>query len=504
MRILMKTVVAGIFLTWFLLFHADKNIMIGAHKGDTAKEILDKVKSIIYHLPFFLKPGLFSFNAYSLMTDANSRILASTTTEKAANGFTIHLLFLDEFAHVRTSIQRGFWDNIYPVMSANPNAKLIMTSTPNGYELFQEIFQAAVEGKNGFTHLSIPWWDVPGRDEKWAQKQIAVMGEDAFNEQFACQFQRSDLLLLNMNQLKQLKMNETEFIHHEFEVLDNYRIRYDNLVFKNTYNIENLKDDIIFISIDLAEGVGRDNTVMQFFKLTPKVEFDIPVQENEVFQLDKHFFLEQIGLFSDNLTSIEDFAKLVYLLAFSGKILNLDTVKIVLEWNTYGSFFDEKLKNLFGGELYDESVYLKTFHRKGATMKKIGIRQDAESKPRNCAELKNLIENRIIMIFDKFTSQEFGHFTRNKKGSYAAATGTDDRVMACVNVVEVFRDVLFGDLVAEYLDRCKPESREHILNLMNNANSIDSSTDFLADDFNKSFVGLNEFNKYDNIVGDWF
>ena len=60
--------------------------------------------------------GLISFRQFSLSTDANSRILATTTTDKAAIGFTIHLLFLDEFAHVRTNIQRIFYDNIYPVI----------------------------------------------------------------------------------------------------------------------------------------------------------------------------------------------------------------------------------------------------------------------------------------------------------------------------------------------------------------------------------------------------
>ena len=498
-----KTVVAGIFLTWFLIFHPDKNIMLAANKGDTAKEILEKVKSVICYLPFWLKPGLFSWNMFSIMTDANSRILATTTTDKAAIGYTIHLLYLDEFAHVRENIQRSFWDNIYPVMAADPNSKLIVTSTPNGYELFQELYHSASElppeKSNGFNHMMIPWWDVPGRDETWAQQQIAILGPDAFNEQFACAFQRSDLLLLSSKELNQMKGFIEPFVHHEFEAFDRYNINYENLVWREDYDLENLKRDTLFFSIDLAEGVGRDYTVMQIFRLAPKMERDIHINESEIFQLEKHFYLDQIGIFRDNLIGIEDFAKLVYVLIFSGKFIDVDKIKVVLEWNTYGAFFDEKLKHLYGGDLYDDSVYLKTFHRKGAKRKRIGLRQDKETKPKNCAEVKNLLSNEIMVVHDKWTAQEFNHFNRTKKGSYEASTGHDDTVMSCVNLVEIFRDTLFIDMVAEAYEILDGDTKYSISQLMNTGSSLDSSTDFLADDYRGGMFG-DDFNANDN----WF
>ena len=496
-----NTVVAGIFLTWFMIFHKDKNIMLAANKGDTAKEILDKVKSIIAYLPFWLKPGLFSFNMFSIMTDAGSRILATTTSAKSAIGFTIHLLFLDEFAHVNPNIQRSFWDNIYPVLAADAKAKLIVTSTPNGYELFQELYQLSVEGKNGFTNMIIPWTDVPGRDEDWAEQQIAIMGEDAFNEQFACAFQRSDLLLLGINELKGLRSNRKTFVHHEFDILDKFSISYDNLLFSEDYDISKLKTDIIIASIDLAEGVGKDFTVMQLFKITPKKHHDIFIHDSEIFQLDKHFLIEQIGLFRDNNLSIEDFAKLFYNFFFTDKIINIDNVKAVVEWNTYGSYFDQLLKTMYGGDLYDDSVYLKTQHRKGAKVKKNGIRQ-GEDKGKNCAEVKGMIQKGIIKIYDQWTSDEFSHFTRNKKGSYEASTGHDDMVMACVNVVELYRDAFYLDMVAESLETLDSFDRVEIMALVNNGSSLDEATDFLTDGYGLNSFGIdNSFN--DSELDGW-
>lgn len=478
-----KTVVAGIFLTWFLLFHADKNIMLGSNKGDSSKEILSKIKSIIAHLPFWLKPGLISFNMFSIMTDASSRILATTTTDKAAIGFTIHLLYLDEFAHVRENIQKPFWDNIYPVMAANENAKLIVTSTPNGYELFQKLYQDAVDGKTQFGHLMVPWWDVPGRDQAWADEEIAILGTDAFNEQFACAFQRSDLLLLKPDQLKKLRLSAVGFVPRQFDILDKYNILYENLLWREDYDIEKLKTDFIVVSVDLAEGIGGDYTTMQIFRIAPKCDTDAVVKETDVFELQKHFYLDQIGVFRDNLISIDDFAKLCYNMFFPNKIFDIDRLKVVLEWNTYGAFFDEKMQTLFGGELYDESAYLMTLHRKGAKVPHIGIKQTKETKPRNCAELKNCVMSLGIDIHDQWTHEEFAHFTKNKKGSYEASTGHDDLVMACVNVVELFRHSIYVDFVAEAYDILSPIQQRQINELMNVANSEDESTDFLSDNY---------------------
>ena len=49
-----KTISSSIFMLHTILFSNDKNIMIVANKGDTAIEIVDKIKSIYSLLPFFL------------------------------------------------------------------------------------------------------------------------------------------------------------------------------------------------------------------------------------------------------------------------------------------------------------------------------------------------------------------------------------------------------------------------------------------------------------------
>jgi len=486
-----KTVVAGIFLVWYMLFHYDKNIMLAGNKGMTAKEILDKAKMVIQNLPFFLKPAMVVWNQFSISSDANSRILATTTTDKAAIGFTIHLLFLDEFAHVRQNIQRSFYDNIYPVVSAGKNTKIILTSTPNGYDLFQEIFDKSLKGKNDYNSMEIPWWKVPGRDEEWAKEQIGNMGEEAFNEQFNCSFLRNDTLLLSGAQLRLVEESKIKYVHHDMPLLTDYQLEHDGLDWVEGFELESIRNpsSYFFLSIDLAEGVGRDYTVMQIFQLVPKDEYLMRELTNERFELYKFFKMKQVGMFRRNDMPIDEFCKICYLMFYSGKMFDLDRTKIVLEWNTYGSFFIEKIKHLFGGADYEESVFVRSYHRKGARARRLGIRQDKESKPRNCVELKARIDKRDIEITEKWTAKELGFFSRNKKGSYEAVTGNDDTVMACVNLMEVYQSIEFMDVISEAFDRLDPDMRILINEIMDGGTGLnpDDSTDFLADGFGSMF-----------------
>ena len=332
--------------------------------------------------------------------------------------------------------------------------------------------------------MEIPWWKVPGRDEDWAAGQIANMGEEAFNEQFNCSFLRNDTLLLSGAQLRLVDSTKQKFVHHEMPLLADYMLDYEGLDWVEDFDLESVRNEssYFFLSIDLAEGVGRDYTVMQIFQLVPKNEEQMKELSSERFEMYKFFKMKQVGIFRRNDMPIDDFCKICYVLFYSNKFFDLDRTKVMLEWNTYGSFFVEKIKNLFSGADYDESIFVRSYHRKGARARKIGIRQDKESKPRNCVELKSRIDKRDIEITEPWTAKELGFFSRNKKGSYEAVTGHDDTVMACVNLMEAYRSIEYADLISECFDRQSAEVREKVLEIMGGGTGFDESTDFLVDD----------------------
>jgi hypothetical protein len=81
-----KTICSSIFIAWYSLFNFDKNSLVLSNKGATTREIIDKGKTILEHLPFFLKPGIIKWDVFNSKFDNGCRIIGQTTTKKAAIG----------------------------------------------------------------------------------------------------------------------------------------------------------------------------------------------------------------------------------------------------------------------------------------------------------------------------------------------------------------------------------------------------------------------------------
>jgi hypothetical protein len=163
-----KTISSAIFMLHKILFDNDKNIMIVANKGDTAVEIVDKIKSIYSLLPFFLKPGIKTWNQKSLTFENGCRIKTSARTKTPAIGFTIDILYLDEFAHIPSNIIEPYYTAAFPTTAAVENSKIIITSTPNGMNLFHKLLTNAERPKgdplkNNYKAMRVYWYQVPGR-----------------------------------------------------------------------------------------------------------------------------------------------------------------------------------------------------------------------------------------------------------------------------------------------------------------------------------------------------
>ena len=163
-----NTISAAIFMLHKILFDNDKNIMIVANKGDTAVEIVDKIKSIYSLLPFFLKPGIKTWNQKSLTFENGCRIKTSARSKTPAIGFTIDVLYLDEFAHIPSNIIEPYYSAAFPTTAAVQNSKIIITSTPNGMNLFHRLLTDAERPdgdtqKNNYKAMRVYWYQVPGR-----------------------------------------------------------------------------------------------------------------------------------------------------------------------------------------------------------------------------------------------------------------------------------------------------------------------------------------------------
>jgi len=467
-----KTVTASIFNAWYLTFNYDKTTLLLANKSESTKEIIDKAKVVIENLPFFMKPGIIKYDVMNVRADNGCRLVGQSTTAKSGIGFTIHNLYLDEFAHVHPTIVNSFYENVYPTLSASKISRINITSTPNGFNKFYEIYADAEKGLNEYKATRIDWWQHPDRDDAWYKRELGNLGsEDAFNRQYGNEFTSSSSLLLSPGTMKNIRKNAKKFVWHDIEEFENAHIDTQGyLSFDPDFDIEEAgnEEKYYMFSVDIAEGNGGDYSVINMFEVEPLPDKDIENYINPGAMYD-FFRINQVGVFRSNEHPIEDFAKILYILAL--EVFNAENVKLIIEFNTYGSILLQYLSTVFPGrnEFEDEMV-LRFKHRHDAKAPKPGIRLKSDNKSVFCQNFKKFIEINRVKINDVQTVQEASLFGIVKNGSYGAQMGNDDTIMTCITATEFFTTVDYADYIEELLDIIEPEKHSLMEKILYNNN----------------------------------
>jgi hypothetical protein len=448
-----KTICSSIYIAWYVLFNFDRNALILSNKGATTREIIDKAKVILDNLPFFMKPGVIKNDVFNMKFDNGCRIIGQSTTKKAAIGFTIHLLFMDEFAHIHPSFLDIFYENVYPTISSSKVSRVIITSTPNGFNKFYEIYRSAVKNKSEYKAFRVDWWQVPGRDEEWMAREIANLGsEEAFNRQYGNQFIASSNLLLGPESIKRLQKRQKDFVHHEFFELDDIEVDYRNLTWDPDFDISEIENENSYwaFSVDIAEGNGGDYSVINIFHVGPMERGDIKkIKAPGAFM--EFFGLRQVGVFRSNQHTIEDFSKILYTLAI--ELFNGENVKMIIEWNMFGSELIRRLQTIFPSRNdFDEEMVVKFKHRNDARVTNFGLKLKSDNKAIFCQNFKKYVNIGRVLVSNKETIEECISFGKMPNGSYQGQLGNDDLVMSCINVTEFFHTTDFSDFVEEKFD----------------------------------------------------
>ena len=457
-----KTVMASIFNAWFLTFSTDKNTLLLANKSDTTKEIIDKAKVVIENLPFFMKPGITKYDVMNVKCDNGSRLVGQSTTAKAGIGFTIHLLFLDEFAHIHPTIVDTFYENVYPTLSASKVSRIIITSTPNGFNKFYKIYSAAERGDNEYNPMRIDWWQHPDRDDNWYKRELANLGSiEAFNRQYGNEFVSSSNLLLDPGSMKKMRSKMKDYVHHDFEEFtDNQIETKDFLTWHPGFDIDTLKDrdKHWLLTVDIAEGNGGDYSIINIFRIDPMSKKEIENISTPGAMYD-FFKLTQVGTFRSNEHIIEDFAKCLYLIS-CGLLYNENT-KMIIEYNTYGAVLLNYLATVFPRTNdFDEEMVLRFKHRHDSKGLKHGIKVKNDNKPIFCQNFKSLYENNRIGVSNTETVTEISLFGTLPNGRYGAQMGHDDLAMSSILATEYFNTTAYADSVEELLDIIEPDIHE--------------------------------------------
>lgn len=393
-----KTTTTAAFFIWYVLFHDNKVCAILANKAPIAQEILGRIKLMYEHLPLWLQQGIVEWNKRSITLENGSRILAAATSSSAIRGYSLSLVFLDEFAHVQNNIAEEFFTSIYPTISSGKETKILIASTPNGLNHYYKFWMDAINKNNDFVPIYYEWFRMPGRDQAWYDEQRRALGPVKFRQEVQCEFLGSSGTLISGEKLATMVM--TNPIHTE----ENWKV-YEHPVEGHTYVIacdpaRGLDQDAsAFWVVDITQipyrGVARYHSHTISPILLPNLLFNAGVRYNHA------FILVEIN---DNGQQVVDI--LHYDLEYEN-IFKLDTA------TKQGA----------------QGTKISSGYKKGI---RLGLRMTEGVKRIGCLNLKTLIEQDKLIITDFDTISEFSTFTQ-QLNTYKAEEGYhDDLAMSLV------------------------------------------------------------------------
>lgn len=374
-----KSISSVAYLLWFAIFHPEKTIAVLANKGATAREMLARVTLMLENLPFFLQPGCRALNKGSIEFSNNSRIIAAATSGSSIRGMSVNLLYLDEFAFVERAAE--FYTSTYPVISSGKDTKVIITSTANGIgNMFHKIWEGAVQGTNEYKPFRVDWWDVPGRDEKWKAQTIANTSQLQFDQEFGNTFfGTGDTLIAAWSLLEQRANNPIRILEGGNVLIYNEPEKNHNYV----------------MTVDVSKGRGQDYSTFNVFDISARP-------------------FKQVAVYRNNTISPLLFPDIIYKYA---KVYN--EAYVIVEANDQGSLVTNGLHN---------DLEYENLHMESSVKSELGVEMNKKVKRIGCSAIKDIIENKKLMVQDAQTILEMSTFIARGQ-SFEAAEGNNDDLM---------------------------------------------------------------------------
>lgn len=404
-----KSQTVAAYILWYTLFNENKTVAILANKAAAAREIMSRYQSMYEELPLWLQQGIRTWNKGDIELENGSKVFTSATSRSAGRGKSINLLYVDETAIIPNNLADEFFTSVYPVVSAGETTKIVLTSTPLGYNHFWKFWNDAENGINGFVPVKVNYWEHPKRDEAWAEEQRKLLGEVKFNQEVLCSFIGSAFSLIPGDVLARMSPKPYVFTKDNLDILEAPELNHSYVLVADT-----------------SRGVGGDYSAFTVVDVT-----SIPYKV--------------VAKYRDNNISPLLYPDVIHKVA-----KDYNDAYVLVEINDNGQQIADILYTDFE---YENLFSVTTDPRNGQTLSSgfkgksnYGVKTSKQVKRVGCSVLKTLIEEQKLLVFDKDIIAEFSTFIE-VKGSYAADEGYhDDMVMTLVLFAWITRQPLFKDL----------------------------------------------------------
>ena len=401
-----STIVRG-FILWWGIFHKDQLIAMIGNKLSLAKEQMQQLRDSYSRLPTWLQPGVKLWNKTSIQFSNNSRIIVSSSSPDNIRGFSINLLYLDEFAFLRPNLATEFIASVMPSISSGKTTRCIITSTPNGMNHFYDMWQTSLEldqaeaefekGNNDLYVRSVVTWDkVPGRTEAWANAEKLKIGDQRFRQEYECEFVGSGITLIDYRCLETLKASDPLPFDNSLwppalaEIVKDISIR--TFKYPEPAGAMEAKGYSYAASIDTAYGMRQDYHVLQITKVYSNIK------------------CEQVFTMSSNCTEVSDFCRIANII-----LKFYHNPYLIIEYNgpgksTYDYFFNVAMyPNIINFDLHARGLWATP------TMKNNVV-----------ILLKMYVQRGYIKLHDYNTIMELMTFTKKTQNTWGGGGNTHD------------------------------------------------------------------------------
>jgi hypothetical protein len=340
-----------------------------------------------------MQQGVKTWNKGDVDLENGSRVFTSATTTSGIRGKSVNWLYIDEAAIIPNNIADEFFASVYPTISAGETTKILLTSTPLGYNHFWKFWNESEKGTNGFKNMFIHYTEIPGRDEKWAEEQFKLLGEVKYNQEVLCEFLGSTNTLISG---KALAMMSSKEIIYKKDGLDIYEEPQENKYY--------------VITTDTARGIGGDYSAFVVIDIT-EMPFKV------------------VGKFRDNKVS-----PLLYPDFIARVAKDFNNAYVLIENNDIGQQVVDILhqeleyENIFSTVQEKNKQYVSPGFGKQTTL---GVRTSKAVKRQGCLALKSLVEETKFLVWDADCINELSTFVE-KAGSFSADEGYHDDLAMCM------------------------------------------------------------------------
>jgi hypothetical protein len=449
------------YVSWLMLFHKDKNILVVATKLQTATNLVKKVKALIKNLPQWMQIASITVdNRTSFELSNGSQIKGSSTSGDAGRSEALSLLVIDEAAHVEKL--SDLWTALYPTLSTG--GRCIALSTPNGVgNWFHQNCVEAEAGTNDF-HMTTLMWDAhPDRDQKWFQKETRNMSKRQIAQELECNFNVSGETVIHPDDI-QWYLERTTTPEYRTGFDRNYWIwkRYDP---HKTH----------LVVADVARGDGKDNSAFHIFELET---------------------MEVVAEYVGKPTP-EEFADILYNVS-----AEYGNPMLVIENNNIGyavlkKLLDKGYPNIYHSTKGDHQ-YVDPITAQWQSNVIPGFTTSSKTRPLIVAKMEEFMRNKLIKINSSRLLSEMKTFVWHSGRPQAMRSYNDDLVMSFAIgcwvrdtvIVESQKDIEYSRQFLSAITTTKTAISTTIPGMQGHKQTSETKRAEGAEDFNKRYLGL--------------